>query len=71
MKVRLIGEHNLTDRSIVVGQTLAGPGRVPDGTIIEHKDAHWLVRMKRAEEVKNASGKSATPGNDPVAHSDG
>ncbi len=51
MKVRLFGEHDLQGR-----------GRVPDGTIIEHKDAHWLVKMKRAEEVKEPATKDESRG---------
>lgn len=74
MKVRLIGEHDLADRSVVVGRQLKGPGKVTDGTIIKHKDAHWLVKMGRAEEIKepaNESGGVAAQGNATVANSDG
>lgn len=53
MRVRLIGEHDIQGR-----------GRVPDGTIIEHKDAHLLVKMKRAEEVKEPA--KATDGSGKV-----
>lgn len=62
MRVRLLKQEDLSDRSVCVGKEWTGPGKVPAGTIIEHADAHLLVAMKRAEEVKDASGGTATPG---------
>jgi hypothetical protein len=41
MKVRLFNEEDVQ-----------GKGKVPAGTIIEHKDAHWLIKLGKAEEVK-------------------
>ncbi len=60
MRVRLIGEHDLV-----------GKGWVPDGTIIENKDAHWLVAMGVAEEIKDASREAKAQSNDPDADDHG
>lgn len=70
MKVRLIGECELTDRSICVGKNLTGPGVVPDGTIIEHQDAHWLIKLGKAEEIKDASGTAKASRNNPKPDTD-
>jgi hypothetical protein len=40
MKVRLFNEEDTAQ------------GRVPAGTIIDHPDGEWLIRLGKGEEVK-------------------